>query len=363
MNEASRIYRAEDLLLFCTQMLRAVGVRDDIASTVAATLLEGDLMGHTTHGLQLLGPYLKQLADGTMTATGEPSVVSDRGSAITWDGHYLPGPWLVHSAIELAFLRLPDHPVTTVVIRRSHHLACLSAYLTKATDRGYLMLLLSSDPATRTVAPYGGTKPIYTPNPIAAGIPTAGDPILIDTSMSCTTNGFAQRCHASGEPLAGEWLLDSTGNLSSDPSVLFTDPPGSILPLGGIELGYKGFSLGVLVEALSAALGGYGRGENPSHWGASVFLQLIDPEAFGGRAAFTGETEWLAEACRTNPPRNTSHGVRLPGSRALCLREKQLAEGVELHPAILPSTAPWAEKLGVSMPHSIRENAGKHKHS
>ncbi len=38
-----------------------------------------------------------------------------------------------------------------------------------------------------------GTAALFTPNPIAVGIPTEGDPILIDVSMSCTTNGFVQR--------------------------------------------------------------------------------------------------------------------------------------------------------------------------
>ena len=40
----------------------------------------------------------------------------------------------------------------------------------------------------------------------------------------------------------------------------------------------------------------------------------------------------------------------MPGERALRLREQRLAEGVVLHPEIMPALEPWAKKLGVAMP-------------
>ena len=46
-------YSADDLCAFAEALLLAAGVRADIASDVAEVLLEGDLMGHDTHGLAL----------------------------------------------------------------------------------------------------------------------------------------------------------------------------------------------------------------------------------------------------------------------------------------------------------------------
>jgi len=45
--------------------------------------------------------------------------------------------------------------------------------------------------------------------------------------------------------------------------------------------------------------------------------------------------------------------VRMPGERGLKLRERQLAQGVELHPETMPALVPWADKLGVELPGSI----------
>ena len=324
------------------------GWRGDRAAVVAEVLVEGDLLGHTTHGLAQLPGYLGAITAGTMATAGEPQVVSDRGGAVLWDGRRLPGPWLVVQAADLAMERARQHGTGTVVIRRSHHIACLAAYLERATRHGMVMLLSSSDPSVASVAPHGGTRALMTPNPIAAGFPTGGDPVLMDISTSKTTNGLTGRLRAEGGVLDHPWLIDAQGQPTRDPAALFTDPPGSILPLGGLDSGHKGYALGLLVEALTSGLGGFGRADPAEGWGAAVFLQVIDPAALGGTDAFTRQTAWLADAARTVPPPPGSPPVRLPGARGLALRRQGLAEGVALYPSILPALVPWAERLGVA---------------
>lgn len=81
-----------------------------------------------------------------------------------------------------------------------------------------------------------------------------------------------------------------------------------------------------------------------------MFLQILDPEAFSGGAAFRRQMDWVAKACLDNPPRPGFERVRLPGQNGLLRRERQLREGVELETSILPALAPWAEKFGVGLP-------------
>lgn len=343
-------YRADRLLAFAAELLAKAGLADDRARDVAEVLLEGDLLGHTTHGLDLLAPYLRELDTGRMTRSGEPEVLTDRGSALTWDGRYLPGPWLVKRAIATARARLADHPAVTVAIRRSHHIGCLQAYLAPVADDGLVILLTCSDPSTGGVTPHGGVAPRLTPNPIAAGFPTGGEPVLIDVSMSATTNAMTRRAYEAGERLPGRWLVDVDGKATDDPAVLFGERPGAMLPLGGLDLGHKGFALALLVEALTSALAGHGRADEPDRWGASVFLQLLDPERFGGLSAFIRQTSRLAQLCRTAPVPPGAPPVRLPGTAARARRARQLAEGVALYPGTLPKLAPWAERFGVAVP-------------
>src|SRR5690606_19072487 len=145
---------------------------------------------------------------------------------------------------------------------------------------GLMIILTSSDPRTRSVAPYGGLEGVYSPNPIAAGIPTEADPIIMDISTSATSNGLVLRTLEEGNRLHHAGLQHQHGNTTNTPEAFNQNPPATILPLGGTDSGYKGYGLGLLVEALTSGLGGYGRMDEPTTWGASVMIQVIDPEAF-----------------------------------------------------------------------------------
>jgi LDH2 family malate/lactate/ureidoglycolate dehydrogenase len=216
-----------------------------------------------------------------------------------------------------------------------------------------MVTVASSDPAAASVAPFGGRQAVLTPDPIAAGIPTDGDPILIDISASVTTNGLSDRLRREGKRFPGPWALDAAGRPTDDPAALFADPPGTLLPTGGADHGHKGYGLALLIEALTQGLGGFGRADGPTGWGASVFVQAFDPAAFGGADAFRRQTGWTAAACRNSPPAPGVDAVRLPGERGLAHKRRALAEGVALYPGILAALAPHAERLGVIPPSPI----------
>ncbi|WP_439595816.1 Ldh family oxidoreductase [Falsiroseomonas sp.] len=336
---------------FAIAACAAAGLDSEKARSVAEVLLEGDLMGHDTHGLALLTPYLDALQSGDMRASGEPEVISATAVAQTWDGRKLPGPWLVRRAIARAEAASADAGIGVVSIGRCHHIGCLAAYGPPVAAAGRMLLLTCSDPATGSVAPWGGTRRIYTPNPLAAAWPTPEGPVLIDVSMSITTNGMTARKRVEGGLFAHEVLLDAEGRPTRDPNAFWAD--GTLMPLGGVEAGHKGFALGLLIEVLTSALAGHGRAEAPTGWGASVLVMVIDPSRFGGTAAFLRETGWMAQAVHANPPRPGGEAPRLPGERAMARRAEALARGVALHPAIPPALAKLAQRFELALPEAV----------
>jgi len=346
-------YGAAALTDFAGRLLAAAGLPPGVARDVAEVLVEGDLLGHDTHGLALLAPYLAEIEKGSMSKVGEPEVVSRRASVATWDGRHLAGPWLVRQAIEWAGPLAREHGAATVVIRRSHHIACLAAYLERVARAGLMIEIQSSDPAVASVAPFGGTQAVFTPNPIAVGIPTSRDPIMIDVSSSVTTNGLSNRMRAAKVKGEHDWWLDAQGQPGNDPAVLFTTPPGTILPLGGLDSGHKGYGLLLMVEAMTAALGGFGRADAPQGWGAAVMVRISDPAAFGGLAAFTRQTDWLADACHASAPRTAGQSVRLPGERGLARKAEQVAHGIALPPTILSGLGDWAGRHHIDLPEPV----------
>jgi LDH2 family malate/lactate/ureidoglycolate dehydrogenase len=345
-------YAAADLRGFAAALFRNGGLEGDKPDVSADVLVEADLMGHTTHGLALAPRYLQEMTGGSMATSGEPSVVADRGACVCWDGQRLPGVWLTAKAVDLALERVAAYGTVTVAVGNSHHIGSLAAYLPRATERGCLAIISSSDPSQKTVAPFGGREPVFTPNPIAVGIPTNGDPVLLDTSASITTNNMGARLVREKRRFPGAWALDAAGHPTDDPTVLTAG--GSILPAGGMDHGHKGYAWALLAEALTQGLAGFGRADEPTGWGACVFVQIIDPAAFGGRHAFTRQTDWLVRACQSSPPRPDVDQVRVPGQQALARKRNALARGVILHPGVVDALRPWAERFGVPVPEVLQ---------
>lgn len=307
------------------------GASREVGETTARVLIEGDLLGHHTHGVKLANGYLRDLQSGH--ARGDHSALDVQEAspvAALFDGNYLLGPYLVQQALERCASAARGFGVGIVSIRRSHHIACLAAYLQPFIEQGLVPVIMTSDPAVKSVAPFGGMDPAYTPNPIAMGIPGRLQPVILDVSMSTVTNGSVAKANAAKARLPHPVILSNTGQVSDDPADFFTQPSGSILPLGGMEFGHKGFALGLMVEALTSALGGFGRKDAPTGWGASVMVMVIDPARFGGKESFLDETDYLAEQCLGSRPVDPHCPVRLPGQAGLERRKAYLADGIPL---------------------------------
>jgi LDH2 family malate/lactate/ureidoglycolate dehydrogenase len=149
--------------------------------------------------------------------------------------------------------------------------------------------------------------------------------------------------------LPGAWLIDEQGVPTDDPAVVTPPRKGTILPLGGADVGHKGYGLGLMVEALTAGLAAQGRSEPGLRWGATIYLQVLDPQAFNGTEAFAQQMDWIAQQCESNPPADPQRPVRLPGRRGLALRDEQLAQGVRLSDGVVAAVAAWAARYELSM--------------
>ena len=341
-------YAAADLTVAAKTLFEKAGAAAPIAQAMADILVEADLLGYGTHGLQFVSAYLAAMEGGKTAREGEPEIVIDNGSALVLDGKGLPGQWVMVRALALA--RAKDNPMVGIAIRNTANISCLATYARRAALKGYFAIVAASAPTTRAVAPFGGASPVIGTNPFAIGMPGRDHPILIDTSAAAVTNRAIERAQRLGEKLPFPALVGADGQVSDDPAVLKTDPPGAIRPAGGDEAGHKGFALGLLVEALTSGLAGLGRASDKPPAGNAVYLQLIDPRGFAGADAFARETGVLADLCRAAVPCDPARPVRVPGDRAAAMFAEQSTAGVALHPEIMDRMQPLLEKYGIPVP-------------
>jgi len=343
-------YQANDLIELASRLFTAVGLPLNRATTVAEAFVEADLLGFSTHGLNRVPANIEWLQKGQTQTTAEPTVLVDRGGIVSWDANQLPGPYIVTRGVELACERARQFGQSTVIMRRAQHIACLAVYLGKAVDQGLVIQIVCSTPGDRCVSAFDGSEPIFSPNPFAFAAPTGKGPILIDMSLSIVAEGKVAKAQRDGILMGSECLKNNRGEPSSNPADYWDQPRGSIMPVGGLDHGYKGYALCLWSELMTMALGNFGRADTPVFSEEnSVIIQVFDPEAFGSLAMFEKEANYLADQCRKSRVREGDPDVRVPGDRALSLRKKQLAEGVEIDGRIMAGISHLAEKLGIPM--------------
>ena len=344
-------FHLDELQTFAVTLLHRAGLPLDRAGIVAGIFLEADLLGYSTHGLNRLPSNLEWLENGETRAAGDVTVLIDTGPVLNWDANLLPGPYVVSLGVDVLCDRAVQYGVATLTMRRSQHIACLAAYLRRATERGLVIQIVASSPGDRNVCAHGGLDRVFSPNPFAFGAPTGGDPILIDFSLSVVAEGQVARARRLGTRMQSQCLKDHDGNLSNDPGDYWDEPRGSILPMGGADHGHKGYGLCLWSELITMALGNYGRSQQlPFGEQNSVFIQVTDPAVFGSLEAFQAEAGYLARLCRNSRVKAGAPPVRVAGDRALELRREQLKNGIALAPQILEDLGVWAEKLAVTMP-------------
>lgn len=337
---------------FVADIFKTSGMTDRFAQTMAQVMIKTELMAHRTHGLTMLPLYMERIEAGLIKADGEITVIHDTPATLAWQAHRLPGPFVVKQALAALYEKLKTSPVVTATIANCSHIGSLQTYLHDVGERKLLGLMMVTDPGAVSVAPFGAAEAVLTTNPIAAAIPTQGDPVLVDQCTSLVSNSQAQSA-APGELLPGDWLLDGQGRPSRDPAVLAQDPPGTLMPLGGVDFGYKGFGFMLMCEAFALALSGHGRREPKTRGAQGVFLQIIDPAAFAGADETLAENSYVVERCLAARPAEGSAGVRLPGQRAIAEMRRQLQNGLEVSPAVWERLATVSTRFGVPLPAEI----------
>ncbi|MCB1419831.1 MAG: Ldh family oxidoreductase [Notoacmeibacter sp.] len=346
-------FNRKDLLDLAYNLLVKGGLEAGKAAIVADLLVQTDELGVTTHGISMVPYYLPELASGAMRKDGDFDILRDGGATMVWDGNYMPGHWLMTQALNLAMQRATQHGLSAIAIRRSHHIGCLSALTRIAAAKGFVCMIMTSDPSGKWVAPYGGADPVFTPNPWAIGYPGGEHPVLIDTCASITTVSKVREHINSGSRFAHPWMLDGEGKATTDPNVVNATPKGTIQLTGGMDHGHKGFAMALMVEMLTQALAGHGRADHPTQWGANVYLQVIDPAAFGGRGAFVEQVGFLNDACRASRPSEGFGGVRIPGDRAQAALVRAQGSGVAVPDEVWTRVSVSAAQFGVALPEPL----------
>lgn len=326
---------AGELRRLATTALTAAGAQTAQAAATAEVLVESDLLGISTHGVQRLATYCRRLRQGGIKAAAQITIERKAPSLALVDGDSALGQAVAMTALESGLEMAAETGIAYVGCRNSNHLGALAPYGLKACESGFL--LVGGSNAASTMAPWGGREARLGNNPLSVAAPCPEPPhFLLDMAMSVAARGKVRRAEREGSPIPEGWALDPQGRPTTDPAAALA---GFLLPFGG----HKGSGLSQAVDLLAGVVtgarfltdlsSGIGHLDRPS--GSGHFFLLIDPNRLLGAEAYAAAVSRFRALVQETPPADPAAPVRIPGQRQQAHRAKALREGIELPPDLL----------------------------
>ncbi|CAH2002820.1 unnamed protein product [Acanthoscelides obtectus] len=306
----------EEARRFMYECLRAVGMPEGNAAVIADNLLEADLRGLYSHGMNRLERYIKDVKQGSADGAATPVVVKESTSAAVVDGRNSMGSVVGTFCMDLAIEKAKATGIGIAVAFNSNHFGIAGIYAKQAIKQGCVGLIFSN--TTPIMVPTRAKEPALGTNPLAMGAPGKGDEFVLDIATTAVAIGKIEYYKRKNEPIPEGWALNEAGEVEIDPNVALK--AGKLMPLGGTELnsGYKGFGLGMFVEILCGILSGSNYGPLIPKWGANAenrnlghcFI-AIDPKHF--TPGFEDRMTDLMDIIRNLEPVDPKRPVLVPG--------------------------------------------------
>jgi uncharacterized oxidoreductase len=345
-------FPADVLISFAESLFGAAGVSQEEAERVARSLVDANLCGHDSHGLIRVPQYAQSIRDGRLKPGAAFTVVKETAAVLVADGGMGLGQVQAHRLLDRLVPRAEGLGLAAGTLKRCGHIGRLGEYAEAAAARRMaLIATVNNHGYGRAVAPPGGTQGRLATNPLCLGAPTKGEPMVLDIGTSVVAEGKIRVLFNKGQKAPDGWLLDHEGKPTNDPGVLYRDPPGTILPLGGAQA-YKGFGISLLLDMFSGGLSGArcSTPGAPNLTANAVVFIVLDVNQFAGCEHFLSEVTTLAANIRACPKAVGTQEIMLPGDPERRERAKRLERGVPLDDGTWGQLTKLAATLNVKPP-------------
>ena len=290
----------------------------------------------------MLSTYVRTIKAGLLAPGTPAKLVKDDGSILIFDGQRGFGQRVAFEAMNAAIDRCRETGLTIMALRNAHHIGRVGSYGEQSIAAGLVSLhfvnVIDHQPL---VAPFGGRDARYSTNPVCIAVPatTENPPVLLDMATSRIARGKAMVAMNRGEKLAEGLIIDSDGEPSTDPSVMFRSPGGALLPLGE----HKGYGLAFICELLAGVLTGGGTIQPGNPRNGSIINNMmtfvVDPGRLVDHAWMQAEIDAVTSYIKASPPFDPAVKVRIAGDPEREKFTERSAKGIPIEDVT------WSELL------------------
>lgn len=345
-----RAYPVDLVRSFVRRVALAAGLLGEDVEFLVDGLVEADLRGIRTHGIYRLPVYARGFLTGRINPRPHLESIRAFGATTVLDGDNGLGVIVGQHAVERAIALARIHGVGFVAVRHSNHCGMLAIHVLRAVRQGMIGYFVSNTPAI--MAPWGGRDPVISNSPFAYGIPTSGDPIVLDMACSAVARGTIRVAAQKNDPIPEGWAIDQDGRSTQDPHAAMT---GSVLPMGG----HKGYAIAFINEILAAALPDASLAfEVPTtflaegasvldSWGIGHLAVAMSVEAFVEPGRFQDNIDRYVTAIRGSRRVPGGEPIQIPGELEAVRHRANLTDGLVVDDEARSALDTLAAEFGV----------------
>lgn len=344
---------SDRLQAFIHQSLVALGLANSDAVTVAALMTEADLQGSDGHGVIRLPQYAKRIKAGGINAKPNIRIVQERAGTALIDGDNGMGHLVMKYAADIAIAKARTTGIAWVNSQYSNHAGPASLYASMPTAHNMIGLYFAVGSANH-LPPWGGLDMLLSTNPIAAAIPAGGgQTIVLDMATTVAAYGKVKTKALRGESMPVGWMIDRQGKPLTDPK---RAEEGMLLPLGGMEAGYKGYGLALIIGLLAGTLGGAAMGraiidfnhDDTSVTNTGQAIAAIDVAAFANVDEFQRAVDTVVSDIHGSSRLPGVDRIFVPGERSRETRLARTRDGIPVGVALMKGLDQLAAELGIA---------------
>ena len=326
-------------------VLTAWGMPAEAAGVAAHVMVETDLRGVDSHGINMLRQYEETFRRGALNVAAETKVLRDRATTALLDADRGLGHPVSVQAMEMAIDKAREHDVGIVCVINSHHFGAAGYYAELAAKAGMIGIVTTSTRGI-TMVPTRGTQPVLGTNPLAFAAPAGRHPpLVLDFATTVAAVNKVRVRQLREVDLPEGWVNDGDGRVITNPNealeIFARRESGGFNPVGGAGEtlgGHKGYGLAVFSHILGGALPGASFSpvrvktqgpRDPDHLGH--FFQAINPEAFRPFDDYTADVEVVVDSLKAVIPADPEKPVLVPGEPEQMTRDDRLAKGVPVN--------------------------------
>ncbi|KST62776.1 Ldh family oxidoreductase [Mastigocoleus testarum] len=325
--------RSPTLLEFLSKVLKSHFLSSEAQTALIIHLVEANLCGIDSHGLQQIIGYDKSLKSGRINPKPQIKIISQRPSLIRIDADAAPGQYAAKFAMEMAIEAASKTGIAVVGVTNSNHFGVAGYYTRMATEAG-MIGFATTDTNAVDLAPFGGKVAKLGNNAISWGIPTGTNkPVIIDMAAGAVSGGKVKHFAYQDLEIPLGWGITAEGKPTNNPWEVAVNIPAS----------YKGSGLAFISDLLCGPLLGTttamfkNKAIHDAANGTGHLLWVLDVAAWTDRKQFEQEVQKAISSLKATPRIQAEEPIYYPGELEVITREERLQTGIPV-PLVLVET-------------------------